>query len=204
MYAMNCMRPDIAYAVNKLSRFTNNLGKDHWKALVRVLRYLRYTLNYGLHYLRYPTVLKGYSDANWISNMNDSKSTSGYVFTIGGATISWKSSKQTCIARSMMESEFFALDKAEEKAKWLHNFLEDIPCWPKLVPAICIHCDSQSTIGRVQSSMYNGKPRHIRRRHNTVRQLLANRIISIDYVKSKDNLADPLTKGFSRDQVNAH
>ena len=68
--------------------------------------------------------------------------------------------------------------------------------------AICIHCDSQSAIGRAQSSMYNGKSRHIRRRPNTVRQLLANGIISIDYVKSKDNLANPLTKGLSRDQVN--
>ena len=57
-------------------------------------------------------------------------------------------------------------------------------------------------IGRAQSSMYNGKSRHIRHRHNTVRQLLANGIISIDYVKLKDNLVDPLTKGLSRDQVN--
>ena len=70
------------------------------------------------------------------------------------------------------------------------------------MPAICIHCDSQSMIGRAQSSMYNGKSRHIYHRHNTVRQLLANGIISIDHVKSKDNLADPLTKGLSRDQVN--
>ena len=194
MYVMNYMGPDIAYVVNKLSRFTNNPGKDHWKALVRVLRYLRYTLNYGLHYLSYPIVLEGYSDTNWIFGTNDSKSTSGYVFTIGGAVISWKSSKQTCIARSTMESEFIALDKAGEEAEWLHNFLEDIPCWPKPVPAICIHCDSQSTIGRVQSSMYDGKSQHIHRRHNTVRQILANEIISIDYVKSKDNLADPLTK----------
>ena len=83
--------------------------------LVRVLRYLRYTLNYGLHYLRYPIVLERYSDANWISDTNDSKSTSGYAFTIGGATISWKSSKQTCIARSTMESEFIVLDKAGEE-----------------------------------------------------------------------------------------
>ena len=101
-----------------------------------------------------------------------------------------------------MESEFIALDKVGEETEWLHNFLEDIPCWPKPVPAICIHCDSQSAIGRAQSSMYNGKSRHIRRRHNIVMQLLANGIISIDYVKSKDNLADPLTKGLSRDQVN--
>ncbi|KAL0342471.1 UNVERIFIED_CONTAM: Retrovirus-related Pol polyprotein from transposon TNT 1-94 [Sesamum calycinum] len=201
MYIMNCTRPDIAYAVNKLSRFTSNPSKDHWKGLIRVLRYLKYTSNYGLHYTRYPAVLEGYSDANWISDSKDTKSTSGYVFTIGGGAVSWKSSKQTCIARSTMESEFIALDKAGEEAEWLRNFLEDIPCWTKPVPAIMVHCDSQSAIGRAQSSMYNGKSRHIRRRHNTIRQLISSGIISIDYIKSKDNLADPLTKGLSRDQV---
>jgi hypothetical protein len=69
------------------------------------------------------------------------------------------------------------------------------------MPPICIHCDSQSTIGRAQNQMYNGKSRHIRRRHNSVRQLLSNGVITIDYVKSKDNIADPLTKGLSREQV---
>ncbi|KAJ0103353.1 hypothetical protein Patl1_05515 [Pistacia atlantica] len=126
--------------------------------------------------------------------MKDSKSTSGYVFTLGGATVSWKSSKQTVIARSTMEFEFIALDKCGEGAEWLRQFLEDIPKWPKLVPAICIHCDNQSAIGRAQSNMYNGKSRHICRRHNTIRQLLSTGIIFIHYVKSKDNLADPLTK----------
>ena len=80
--------------------------------------------------------------------MKDTKSTSGYVFTLGGATVSWKCSKQTCIARSTMESEFIALDKAGEEAEWLHQFLENIPIWIKPVLAICIHCDSQSAIGR--------------------------------------------------------
>ena len=60
--------------------------------------------------MRYPAVLEGYSDDNWISDSNDTKSTSGYVFTLGGAVVSWKSSKKTCIARSTMESEFIALD----------------------------------------------------------------------------------------------
>uniref|UniRef100_A0A2N9HXG0 Integrase catalytic domain-containing protein n=1 Tax=Fagus sylvatica TaxID=28930 RepID=A0A2N9HXG0_FAGSY len=162
MYIMNCTRPDIAYSVSKLSRYTSNPGEDHWKAIVRVLRYLKYTLNYGVHYTRYPAVLEG----------------------------------------STMESEFIALDKAGEEAEWLRHFLEDMPMWTKPVPPICIHCDSQSAIGRAQSYMYNGKSRHIRRRHNTVRQLLSNGIISIDYIKSKDNIADPLTKGLSGERVN--
>ena len=64
---------------------------------------------------RYPVVLEGYSDANWISDTKDLKSTNGYVFTLGGAAVSWKSSKQTCITRSTMESKFIALDKVGEK-----------------------------------------------------------------------------------------
>ena len=104
MYVMNCTRPDIAYAISKLSRYTSNPGPHHWKAIVKVLMYFKYTQNYGLHYSKYPAVLEGYCDANWISEIKDSKSTSGYLFTLGGGAMSWKSSKQTCIARSTMES----------------------------------------------------------------------------------------------------
>ena len=100
-----------------------------------------------------------------------------------------------------MESEFVALDKSGEEAEWLRQFLEDIPEWPKPVPAIIIHSDSQSAMGRAQNAMYNGKSRHIRRRHNTVRQLISTGIITIDYVKSKENIANPLTKGLNRDLV---
>ena len=83
----------------------------------------------------------------------------------------------------------------------LRHFLEDIPRWPKPVPPICIHCDSQSAIGRAQNSMYNGKSRQIRRKHNTIKQQLSTGVISINYVKSKDNIADPLTKGLNRELV---
>ena len=81
-------------------------------------------------------------------------------------------------------------------------FVEDIPRWSKPMPVIYIHCDSQSAIGRAQSNMYNGKSRHIRQRYNTTKQLLSNRIVTIDYIKSKDNIVDPLTKGLNRELVN--
>jgi hypothetical protein len=58
-----------------------------------------------------------------------------------------------------------------------------------------------SAIARAKSHIYNGKSRHIRRRHNTIKEMLKNGIISIDYVKSKENIADPLTKGIPREQV---
>ncbi|XP_075504625.1 secreted RxLR effector protein 161-like [Primulina tabacum] len=198
---MSCTRPDLAYAVSKLSRFTSNPEVEHWKAIIRLLWYLRYTSDLGLHYTRYPAVIELYSDANWIFGMKNSKSTSGFIFTLEGAAIAWKSSKHTVIARSTMKSEFIALDKCAEDAEWLHRFLEDVPGWEKPVPTICIHCDSQSTIGRAQNDMYIGKSRHIRRRHNIIRQLLLTGVISVDYVKSKDNIVDPLTKGLNRELV---
>ncbi|CAA7023934.1 unnamed protein product [Microthlaspi erraticum] len=201
MYLTNCTRPDLAHAVNVLSRYTSNPGHTHWKAITRVLNYVRHTKSYGLHYGKEPAVLEGYSDANWISDSKNSKSTSGYVFTLGGAAISWKSSKQTLLARSTMESEFIALDKAAEEAEWLRNFLEDIPMWEKPVPALRVHCDSQSAIARALNTLYNGKSRHIRRRHKTIRHLITTGVISVDYIKSADNLADPFTKGLTRDQV---
>ncbi|GJY88660.1 hypothetical protein Tco_0503288 [Tanacetum coccineum] len=183
----------------QLSWYTSNPSYGHWKVITRVLHYLRYSRDYRLHYDRHPTVIEGYSDTNWISDIKDSRSTSGYVFTLGGAAISWKSSKQNVIAKSTMESKFIALDKCREEAEWL--FVENIPRWPKPVTAISIHCDSKSAMGRAKSTMYNGKSRHIRRRHNSIRQLLSTGVISIDYVASKDNIADPFTKGLSRELV---
>lgn len=181
MYVMNCTRLDSAYSINKLSRFTSNPSMDHQKA---IKKYLRHTMDYGLHYTSYPAILKGYSDANWIPNTKDLKSTSGYVLTIYRAVVSWKSSIQICIARSMIKSDFIALDKAKKEAQWIKNFLDDILYWPKPVPPIYVHCYSQSAIENAQSTIYDDKSRHICHTHNTIKHLLSNEIISINYVKS--------------------
>ena len=74
MYVVQCTRPDIGYAVGTLSKFTGSPGVEHWNALIRGLRYLKGTINVGLYYSTFPTVLEGYSDATWNSDPNDSKS----------------------------------------------------------------------------------------------------------------------------------
>ena len=67
--------------------------------------------------------------------------------------------------------------------------------------AICINCDNMAAQARAKNNVYNGKSRHIRRKHNTIGRLLYNGIISIQYVKSKGNIVDPLTKGLPREQI---
>nr|GFB60484.1 zinc finger, CCHC-type [Tanacetum cinerariifolium]GFB60499.1 zinc finger, CCHC-type [Tanacetum cinerariifolium] len=117
MYAMTSTRPDIAYAVGRLSRFTSNSSSQHWKAITRIFKYLRGTRDYGLSYVGYPSVLEGYSDASWINHVEDSSFTSGWVFLLGGGAISWASKKQTCITGSTMKSEFVALADAGKEAE---------------------------------------------------------------------------------------
>jgi hypothetical protein len=73
--------------VSKWSRFVSNPGDDQWNTLERVMRYLIGTMDYGIHYTRYPRVLEGYSDSNWISDADEIKATSGYMFTLGGGAV---------------------------------------------------------------------------------------------------------------------
>jgi hypothetical protein len=87
MYLSSTTRPDISFAVSKLSRFISNLGDTHWHALERVLRYLNGTMSYGIHYTGYPRVLESYCDANWISDVDELYATSRYAFLLRGGTI---------------------------------------------------------------------------------------------------------------------
>ncbi|GJS29689.1 zinc finger, CCHC-type containing protein [Tanacetum coccineum] len=165
MYAMTSTRPDIAYAVGRLSRFTSNPSRQHWQAITRVFKYLKVSMNYGLSYMGYPSVLEGYSDASWINHVEHSSSTSGWVFLLGGGAISWASKKQTCITGSTIESEFVALAAAGKEAKWLRNLIHEIPIWPKPIAPISIRCDNAPTMAKAYSQIYNGKSRHLGVRH---------------------------------------
>ncbi|GKB21456.1 hypothetical protein Tco_0855379 [Tanacetum coccineum] len=194
MYAMHCTRPDIAFAVSKLSQYTSNPSLEHWDAVSRVLGYLKRTSALQLTYTSYPGVLEGYSDASWINHSGDSKSTSGWIYTLAGGAVSWASKKQTCISHSTMEAEFIALAAAGKEAEWIRDLLMDIRLWPG---------DSKAALSIAYNSVYNGKSRHLRLRHNYVRQLVKNGTISVVYVKSCRNLADPLTKPLTRDLFSA-
>jgi hypothetical protein len=117
MYLASATKSDISFAVSKLSRYMSNPGDYHLHALERVLRYLKGTMSFEIHYSGYPAVLEGYSDSNWISDIDQIYATSGYVFTLGGGAVSWRSYKQTILTKSTMEAELTALDTAFAEAE---------------------------------------------------------------------------------------
>ena len=97
-------------------------------------------------------------------------------------------------SHSTIESWFIALAAAGKEAEWLRNILLDIKLWPQPVPIISVYYDSEAILGRAYSKMYNSKSRHIGLKHDYIRQLIESGTISIGYVRSNSNLANPLTK----------
>ena len=126
MYAMVCTRPDIAHAVGLLSRFMSNPGKEHWTAVKRVFRYLRGTSDYGLCYqgrtgLEIMLDIRGFVDADWAGDLDQRRSTSGYVFSLFGGAVSWMSKRQSVVALSTTEAEYIAATHASKEAVWLQR-----------------------------------------------------------------------------------
>ncbi|XP_060190804.1 secreted RxLR effector protein 161-like [Lycium barbarum] len=127
MYVMVCTRPDICQAVGLVSRYQTDPGLAHWQAVKRIMRYLKGTANYTLCYhgdkdLR----LVGYSDADHGGDLDERKSTSGYVFLLSDGAVSWSSKKQSCRSLSTMEAEYVALASAAQETVWLKRFLEHL------------------------------------------------------------------------------
>ncbi|GJX29440.1 zinc finger, CCHC-type containing protein [Tanacetum coccineum] len=150
----------------------------------------------------YVIVLEGYSDASWITNSEDQTSTTGWVFLLGGGAILWASKKQTCITDLTIEAQYVALAAAGKEAEWLRNLIYEIPVWQKPISPISNLCDSATTLAKAYCQIYNEKSRHLGVRHSMVRELITNGVISGDFVRSQQNLADHLTKGLAKYLVN--
>ena len=123
-YAQVCTRPDLAFLTGILGRYQSNLGIEHWRMVKKALCYLQGTKGLMLMYRRsYSQHIDGYSDSDFAGDVDDRKSTSGYIFTLPGGAISWKSSKQTVTASSTMYAEFVACYEATGQVNWLKKFM---------------------------------------------------------------------------------
>ena len=119
MYAMMCTRPDVSYALSVTSKFQANPSESHWKAVKNILKYLRRTKDLFFIYGGAELQVRGFTDANFQSDKDDCKSQSGYIFTLNGGAISWKSSKQVTTTDSTTEVEYIAASEAAEEVVWI-------------------------------------------------------------------------------------
>lgn len=120
-------RPDITFAVNKLSQFSCTPRKVHQEALHMILQYIKGTIGQGLFYsVNTKLQLKVYADADWASFLDTRSSTSGYCVFLGDSLISWKSKKQHVVSRSSAEAEYRSLSLASDELVWLTNFFIEL------------------------------------------------------------------------------
>ncbi|KAH9669264.1 hypothetical protein KPL70_021723 [Citrus sinensis] len=143
MFAMICTRPDIAQAVGAVSRYMANPGREHWITVKRILRYIRGTSDVALCYGGSEFTVRGYVDSDFAGNLDKRKSTTGYVFALAGATVSWVSKLQTVVALSTTEAEYMAATQACKEAIWIQRLLEELGHKQQKIP---VFCDSQSAL----------------------------------------------------------
>ena len=208
-FLTNATRPDIAYAVNKLSAYTANPSLQHMGAVKRILRYLKGTKNLAIKYSANPqdklheksNIFYGYADAAY-ANTDDYKSTSGYVFIVGGGAITWRSKKQTTIALSSTEAEYIALSEAGREACWLRSLYQELG-FTQESPNI-IKGDNDGSIAMARNPQFHKRSKHIATRWHWVRDLVQDKVISIESCCDPEQTADVLTKPLARQKHQKH
>ncbi|WKA10719.1 hypothetical protein VitviT2T_028279 [Vitis vinifera] len=190
-------RPDISYAVHQVSQYLSAPRSTHYAAVLRILRYLKGTLFHGLFYsTQSPLVLRAFSDADWAGDPTDRRSTTGYCFLLGSSLISWRSKKQTFVARSSTEAEYRALADTTSELLWLRWLLKDLGV--STSSATPLYCDNQSAIHIAHNDVFHERTKHIEIDCHFIRYHLLHGALKLFSVSSKDQLADIFTKSLPK------
>ena len=189
LYAATNTRPDVAYAVGLLCRAMSKPTKDLFDAALRVLGYLNRHKHIGLCYEASNGPIFGMTDSDWAVK----HSTSGYVFTLAQAAISWSSKRQPTIALSSCEAEIMAASEAAKEAVFLDRLCSELELKRSSEP-IHLFCDNKAAIDSAYNPENHARTKHIDRRHYFIRELVEDGKIVVPFVSSSDNLADFFTK----------
>ncbi|KAL4182876.1 hypothetical protein AMTRI_Chr11g152410 [Amborella trichopoda] len=196
MYAMSGTRPDVSFVMSLVSCFQSNLGEEHWKAVKRILRYLKGTMSYTLTYKGGTEIaIEGYLDASYLADPDDAKSISGYVFMHGGGAVSWKSKKQDILAMSTMESEYGACYQVAKEAVWITKFLNRLNFHHVRCEAVRIFYNNTAAICVSKEPRFHKNSKHIKPYFYHLRNEVKLKEIEISYISTDLMIADPLTKG---------
>ena len=194
IYLATRTRPDISTAVSMLGKFVSNPAPKNWKALKCTMRYLVGTKNYGIKIVKAKDNinLMSWCDADWARDKSNRRSRSGYILKLNDSPIVWSSKLQTATALSSSEAEFAALSSCTKELIWIQNVLGELGFEVKTPTAVY-----QDNLGAISwTSAFTGlrRVKHIALKFHHVKEAVANRLISVEYIPSTENKADSLTK----------
>lgn len=192
-------RPDLMFVVCLISRYMAEPKEEHMMIAKRVLRYLKGTLELGVFYRRSTDArLLGYTDSDYARDVNDRKSTSGYVFLLNGAAICWSSRKQGIVTLSSTEAEYVAATACACHCVWLKGILKELGV--KDCNCIDIMCDNSSAIKLSRNPVMHRRTKHIDVRYHYLRNLSSEGAVKLAFCRTNDQVADIMTKPVKLDQ----
>ena len=201
MYLSVATRPDITYAVAIASRYLENPTIVHENAVKRIFKYLKGTINLGIFYASGgENQLIGYSDADHAGDIETRRSTSGYIFKYNDGIISWSSERQKSVSISTMEAEYIAASEATKELVWIKRLLKEI--FENELKMPIYFMDNQSAIRLIKNPEFHKRSKHIDIRYHFVREKFEDDEFSLDYIPSKEMLADIFTKALPKDTFN--
>jgi hypothetical protein len=197
LYLMLGTRPDIAFAVTKMSQFASNPSEEHYQKALYICRYLVGTADYSLIYGKNDSGLIAFADADWGSDPHTRRSNTGYLVLIGGAAVSWNSRAQKTRALSSTEAEYMSLSDACRQLVWVHSLLSEMRLYIRSIP-LC--GDNQGAIFIASNAVQEKRTKHIDIRYHYIREVVESGKVKLYFVQTEENPADMFTKNLSRDK----
>ncbi|RVW23497.1 Retrovirus-related Pol polyprotein from transposon RE1 [Vitis vinifera] len=190
-------RPDIGFAVSAVSQFMHSPTEEHMEAVYRILRYLKMTPGKGLFFRKTENRdTEVYSDADWAGNIIDRRSTSGYCSFVWGNLVTWRSKKQSVVARSSAEAEYRALAQGICEGIWIKRVLSELGQTSS--SPILMMCDNQAAISIAKNPVHHDRTKHVEIDRHFITEKVTSETVKLNYVPTKHQTADILTKALPR------
>jgi hypothetical protein len=205
MYLATCTRPDLAYAMQFLSRPMSNPGRVHWNALKHVLRYIKGTIDFGITYDGNNAdgiTPIAYADSSFGDCQETGRSTQGYIVMMAGGPVSWSSKRQECVTLSTGEAEYVALAHVGKTMVWMRNFLSEIGIMVE--GALQIRGDNKASAAIASKTVKYSRAKHIQLPYFWLREYVRDKTLKILHIPGISNVSDIMTKPVTLDVNNRH
>jgi len=193
-------RPDISYLVNKVCQYLHAPTTLHWAAVKRILRYMKHTTKLGFKICRSSSsLITAFSDADWAGCLDDWRSTGGFAVFLGGNLISWSARKQATVSRSSTEAEYKVVANAIAGVMWIQTLLYELGI--QTPQAAKLWCDNIGAKYLSANPVFHARTKHIQVDYHFVRERVARRLLEVEYISTKDQVADGFTKALTVRQM---